>query len=75
MAEQGGGNTEVAAGQAAEAPRRTGWDTLKSILFQLVIFYFVSSFFRSKSPPPQTNPDGSPSMAGRNLFEKDEKLV
>ncbi len=60
----------------APAPVRTGWDTLKSILFQVVIFYFISSYFRGgKSPPSPTNQDGSPSLVGRNLFEKDDKLV
>ena len=61
-------------GQQQPQQRRTWWDTFRSILFQMVIFYFISSFFRGRQTPP-TNPDGTVSVAGFNLFGKDDKLV
>lgn len=60
--------------QQQPAQRRTGWDIFKSILIQIVIFYFISSFFRGRQAP-LTNPDGSAPVAGFNLFAKDDKLV
>lgn len=71
VAAEGGG--EPAAAPAA----RTGWGTFRSVLLQLAIFYFISSYFRGgkQTAAPPTNPDGTPSLVGRNLFFKDEKLV
>ena len=54
--------------------RRSGWDMLRTILFQMVIFYFITSFFRGRQTPP-TNPDGSTSLAGANLFPSGLELV
>lgn len=66
----------VVAAEEAAAPARTGWGMFKSVLLQIVIFYFISSFFRGRqTAPPPTNSDGTPSLAGQNLFHKDEKLV
>ncbi len=68
--------TEGTGVEEPAAPARTGWGTMKSVLLQIVIFYFVSSFFRGRqNAPPATNSDGTPSLVGRNLFHKDEKLV
>ena len=55
--------------------RRSGWDMLRTILFQMVIFYFITSFFRGRQTPPPTNPDGSTSLAGANLFPSGLELV
>ena len=54
-------------------------DVARSIIFQMVIFYFISSYFRgNKTPPPETEgPDGKslPLVAGVNLFSKGQELV
>ena len=80
MAEQGGTGAAAAAGGApAQAqPGRSWTDIARSIIFQMVIFYFISSYFRgSKTPPPETQgPDGKPlPMAGVNLFSRGQELV
>ena len=54
--------------------QRSGWDMLRTILFQVMIFYFISSFFRGRQTPP-TNPDGSTPLAGTNLFSPGLHLV
>lgn len=65
-------------GQQPPAPQRSWMDIAKSVMFQMVIFYFISSYFRgSKTPPPETEgPDGKPlPLAGVNLFSKGQELV
>jgi len=69
------------AGPAGEQPapqqQRSWGSVLKSFMFQMVIFYFISSYFRGKTPSePPKGPDGEPLLsAGLNLFNKGEKLV
>ena len=63
---------------AAPAPQRSWMDIARSIMFQMVIFYFISSYFRGSKtpPPPPQGPDGKPlEMAGMNLFSKGQELV
>lgn len=70
---------EPAEGQAAApAPQRSWMDFARTMIFQMVIFYFISSYFRGgKTPPPESlGPDGKPlPMAGTNLFRKGQELV
>lgn len=54
--------------------RRSGWDMLRTVLFQVMIFYFISSFFRGRQTPP-ANPDGTMPLAGSNLFTPGLELV
>lgn len=70
----GGGQGEQ--GQEA-AGGRTGWQMLRSILFQILIFYVVTSFFRGRqqSQQPATTPGGAHPFAGTNLFPKGQELV
>lgn len=84
MAENGAnGGPAVAGGEGGEqqgpapAPQRSWMDIARSIMFQMVIFYFISSYFRgSKPPPPAEGPDGKPlEMAGLNLFGRGQELV
>lgn len=77
---QGGGDGAAAGGQGQQpqAQQRSWGDILRSIIFQMVIFYFISSYFRgNKTPPPETKgPDGKPlPSAGINLFSKGQELV
>ena len=81
-APQGGGEQQVAEGapqggpeQPAQQqqPRPTAWQILRSILFQIMIFYFISSFFRGRQQPE--NPDGTQATAGYNLFDKGQEMV
>ena len=88
--EQGRSDSEVAApteGQQIEngaqpeqqqPPQRSWGGMLKSIIFQMVIFYFISSYFRGSKTPAEDvkGPDGKPlPLAGINLFRKGQKLV
>ena len=66
--------TEGGQQQPQAQQRRSGWDMLKTVLFQIMIFYFISSFFRGRKTPP-TNPDGSTPLAGANLFSSGLELV
>ena len=65
-------------GQSPQQPqqqqRRSGWDMLRTVLFQIMIFYFISSFFRGRQTPP-ANPDGTMPLAGSNLFTPGLELV
>ena len=65
-------------GQSPQQPqqqqRRSGWDILRTVLFQVMIFYFISSFFRGRQTPP-ANPDGTMPLAGSNLFTPGLELV
>ena len=72
--EGGGGEGQQAAGAGGG---RTGWQVLRSILFQMVIFYFITSFFRGRQqPPPQpTDVGGRHPAAGGNLFPKGQEMV
>ena len=60
--------------QEGAAPARpSGWQILRSILFQMVIFYLITSFFRRQSPP--TAPDGTPIKDAQNLFPSGQEMV
>ena len=61
--------------QQAPQPRRSGWGILKSILFQMVIFYVITSFFRGRRQQPVQPPDGSGLVPGVNLFTKGQEMV
>ena len=79
VVEAGNGGPAVSAGsegegQAPQQQRRSGWDMLRTVLFQIMIFYFISSFFRGRQTPPQ-NPDGTTPLAGSNLFTPGLELV
>ena len=63
-----------AEGQPAQAGR-SGWQMLRSILFQMVIFYFITSFFRGRQQPAPVSPEGRHPAAGRNLFPKGQDMV
>ena len=71
---EGEGHGEGQTPQQPQQPRRSGWDMLRTILFQVMIFYFISSFFRGRQTPPQ-NPDGTMPLAGSNLFTPGLELV
>eukprot|EP00731_Ephydatia_muelleri_P027384 Em0019g257a len=65
-------NMSGAAAQGQQPPQQAApaskWHILRSLLFQMAIFYFVTSFFRKQSAPTQTQPDGSPVKPGFNTF-------
>ena len=83
MAQQAAGGEGVAVAapageQPAQQQQRSWGGTLKSFMFQMVIFYFISSYFRGSKTPsePPKGPDGEPLLsAGLNLFNKGDKLV
>lgn len=54
--------------QQQQAAPPSKWQILRSLMFQMAIFYFVTSFFRKQSAPTQTQPDGSPIKPGFNTF-------
>ncbi len=60
--------------QAPQQQRQGGtWQIVRSIAVQLVIVYFITSFFRGKQQPQ--NPDGTPVGVSTNLFKKGEDVV
>ena len=61
--------------QAGAGGGRSGWQMLRSILFQMVIFYFITSFFRGRQQPPPADPEGRHPAAGANLFPKGQEMV
>ena len=82
MSSQGSGDQEQVpaspqegAGQQQRVqPRPSWWQIGRSVLFQIMIFYFISSFLRGRQQPQQT-PDGAPPTVGHNLFPKGQKMV
>ncbi len=74
----GNGASAGVDGQQPAPPQRTWGGTFKSFMFQMVIFYIITSFFRGNKTPPEAakGPDGEPlALAGINLFSKGDKLV
>ena len=71
------GEVVQAEPQAAGGGGRSGWQMLRTILFQMVVFYFISSFFRGRQQPATPVPDGAGRhpAAGGNLFPKDQNMV
>jgi len=66
------GPPQEGAGQ--QQPRPSWWQIVRSVLFQVMIIYFISSFFRGRQQPQQT-PDGSPPTVGYNLYPKGQEMV
>ena len=62
------------AGNAPAAQQQTWGQMLKGLLFQMLIIYFITSYFRGGSKQAQTE-DGKPAVAARNLFHNNEKMV
>lgn len=83
MAETAANGGQVVAGGAGgeqqgqpQAQQRSWMGIARSIMFQMVIFYFISSYFRGSKTPPPEGQDGKPlEMAGVNLFNKRQELV
>ena len=71
------GGAVQAQPQAGGGGGRSGWQMLRTILFQMVVFYFISSFFRGRQQPAVPVPDdaGRHPAAGGNLFPKDQDMV
>ena len=79
MSDSGGGGV-VAQGQPegqaqGAAAGGRGWQLLRSILFQMVIFYFITSFFRGRQQPAPVETEGRHPAAARNLFPKGQDMV
>ena len=76
--ENSAGGGAVVQGQGEQAGAgggRTGWQLLRSILFQMVIFYFITSFFRGRQQSPPAQPEGAHPAVGTNLFPKGQEMV
>lgn len=61
--------------QQQQQQARPGWFQIaRSILFQMVIFYFITSFFRGSKTPPDS-PEGAPGGGvGHNLFPGGQEM-
>lgn len=78
MESGGGGGTAVqgqAEGQAQAGAGGGRWQLLRSILFQVVIFYFITSFFRGRQQAPPATHQGRHPAAGGNLFPPGQEMV
>ncbi len=70
---EGAGGEPQAPQEQPQPQGRGGWQVVRSIVIQMVIFYFITSFFRGKQQP-QT-PDGTPVGVSTNLFKRGEDMV
>jgi len=62
-------NNQVPANNQAQ---QRGWGaTLRAILFQMMIFYAISSFFRSSRP----NKGDGVATPGKNMFPRGQEMV
>ena len=64
-------------GPPAQQPnqqRTSGWQYVRSFLMQMVIFYFITSFFRGGQKQP-VDDSGSPIQPSQNFFRFNDKLV
>ena len=62
-----------AANNQAQANNQRGWGaTLRAMLFQMLIFYAISSFFRGSSRSPS---DGQVTPPGKNMFPRGQHMV
>lgn len=68
-----GGQPQASQQQQRQQQGRGGWQVARSIVIQLVIFYFITSFFRGRKQPQ--NPDGTPVGVSTNLFKTGEDMV
>lgn len=58
--------------QANDQAQRRGWGaTLRAMLFQMLIFYAITSFFRSSRP----NNGGGVASPGKNMFPRGQDMV
>ena len=61
--------------QPAATQRPSGWQTMKGIAFQMLIFYLVTSYFRGGSKQPAKGPDGEVVSPATNIFSPGEEMV
>ena len=54
--------------------RNTGWQMFKSIAFQMLLFYLITSYFRGGREPAK-GPDGTPVVAAVNTFFPGDEMV
>ena len=66
----------VAAGQGDQQPQRTsGWQMMKSLGFQMLLFYLITSYFRGGKQPATNGPDGEVVVPGLNLYPIGQEMV
>ena len=59
--------------QTNNQPQQRTWGaTLRAMLFQMLIFYAISSFFRSSRPPSS---GGEANAPGKNMFSRGQEMV
>jgi len=64
---------QPAASTGDNQPQQRGWGaTIRAMLFQMMIFYAISSFFRS----PRTNTGNNTTTGpGKNMFSRGQEMV
>jgi len=60
-------------GNDQQQPQQRGWGaTIRAMLFQMMIFYAITSFFRS----PRTNTGNNTTTGpGKNMFSRGQEMV
>ena len=59
--------------QTNNQAQQRGWGaTIRAMLFQMFIFYAISSFFRSSRTPSS---GGESSAPGKNMFSRGQEMV
>lgn len=71
--QEGAAQPAAAAAGDNQQPQQRGWGaTFRAMLFQMMIFYAISSFFRSPRTNTGTNITAGP---GKNMFSRGQEMV
>ncbi len=62
-------------GQEQQPQRSSGWQTMKTIGFQMLLFYLITSYFRGGNKEPVKGPDGEVVTPAMNIFSPGEKMA
>lgn len=62
----------VGGDQQQQQQRASGWQLFRTFAFQMLIFYLITSYFRSGKQ--QTGPDGEPIIPAVNIFPPGQEM-
>ena len=63
----------VGGEQQQQQQAASGWQLFRTFAFQMLIFYLITSYFRSGKQP--TGPDGEPIIPAVNIFPPGQEMV
>ena len=66
----------VAGGQGEQQQQGSSrWQMMKSLGFQMLLFYLITSYFRGGNKQPTNGPDGEVVVPGLNLYPIGQEMV